>query len=156
MKCQEDWTIENLLGSHRSRPYNPDVANVFFRAGEIETWGRGIERIVKVCKSYGCPDPTFRYSTGEMWMIFHFSKEYQKGIKENLQNGLPKMSSKMSSKTQGDIIRLMEENPQISTREMATILGLVQRTIIRNINDLKAAGLIKRVGPAKGGRWETL
>ena len=62
----------------------------------------------------------------------------------------------MSSKTQGDIIRLMEDNPQISTREMATILGLVQRTIIRNINDLKAAGLIKRVGPAKGGRWEIL
>ena len=75
MKCQEDWTIENLLRSHRSRPYNPDVANVFFRAGEIETWGRGIERIVKVCKSYGCPDPTFRYSTGEMWMIFHICQK---------------------------------------------------------------------------------
>ena len=32
----EDWTLNNLLGKHRSRPYNPDIANVFFRAGEIE------------------------------------------------------------------------------------------------------------------------
>jgi hypothetical protein len=55
----EDWTIENLLGSHRSRPYNPDIANAFFRAGEIETWGRGIERIINGCKDAGCPEPTF-------------------------------------------------------------------------------------------------
>lgn len=46
----EDWTLNNLLGKHRSRPYNPDIANVFFRAGEIEAWGRGIERIVAACK----------------------------------------------------------------------------------------------------------
>jgi len=76
----DDWTIDNLLVSHRSRPYNPDIAHVFFRAGEIETWGRGIERIVSGCKAAGCPVPTFRYSTGEMWSVFHFSEEYQKGV----------------------------------------------------------------------------
>lgn len=32
---------------HSSQPYNPDVANAFFRAGMIETWGRGIERIME-------------------------------------------------------------------------------------------------------------
>jgi ATP-dependent DNA helicase RecG len=76
----DDWTIDNLLVSHRSRPYNPDIAHVFFRAGEIETWGRGIERIISGCKAAGCPEPTFRYSTGEMWSVFHFSEEYQKGV----------------------------------------------------------------------------
>ena len=76
----DDWTIDNLLKSHRSRPYNPDIAHVFFRAGEIETWGRGIERIIGGCKAVGCPEPTFQYSTGEMWSVFHFSEEYQKGV----------------------------------------------------------------------------
>ena len=42
----EGWTVETLLSSHRSMPYNPDIANTFFRAGEIEAWGRGIERII--------------------------------------------------------------------------------------------------------------
>ena len=46
----DEWTIKNLLGKHRSRPYNPDIANVFFRAGEIEAWGRGIERMILACK----------------------------------------------------------------------------------------------------------
>ena len=52
----EDWTLNNLLGKHRSRPYNPDIANVFFRAGEIEAWGRGIERIIAACKNAGYPE----------------------------------------------------------------------------------------------------
>jgi len=34
-----DWTVEKLLGKHASIPFNPDIANVFFRAGMIEAWG---------------------------------------------------------------------------------------------------------------------
>ena len=49
----EEWSIDTLLGKHRSRPYNPDIANVFFRAGEIDAWGRGVERIIVACKAYG-------------------------------------------------------------------------------------------------------
>lgn len=32
-----DRTTENLLKTHNSRPYNPDLANTFFRAGYIES-----------------------------------------------------------------------------------------------------------------------
>lgn len=46
----DGWTVETLLSSHRSFPYNPDIANAFFRSGEIEAWGRGIERIITACK----------------------------------------------------------------------------------------------------------
>ena len=49
----EGWTVETLLSSHRSIPYNLDIANTFFRAGEIEAWGRGIERIITACKNDG-------------------------------------------------------------------------------------------------------
>ena len=57
----EGWTVETLLSSHRSMPYNPDIANTFFRAGEIEAWGRGIERIITACKNDGFSTPDFRY-----------------------------------------------------------------------------------------------
>ena len=53
----EGWTVETLLSSHRSMPYNPDIANTFFRAGEIEAWGRGIERIIMACKNDGFSTP---------------------------------------------------------------------------------------------------
>ena len=38
----EGWAIDNMLQEHASVPYNPNIANAFFRAGEIEAWGRGI------------------------------------------------------------------------------------------------------------------
>ena len=41
----EDWTVENLMKPHKSRPYNPLIASTFYRAGYIESWGRGIEKI---------------------------------------------------------------------------------------------------------------
>ena len=44
---------------HRSVPYNPHIANRFFRAGYVETWGRGIEKIREVCKSLGVPMPEY-------------------------------------------------------------------------------------------------
>ena len=46
-----DWTIDDLMGKHRSRPYNPLIANTFFRAGFIEAWGRGIEKSKIVVKN---------------------------------------------------------------------------------------------------------
>ena len=35
----EGWTLAKLLGEHASSPFNPAIANAFFRAGEIEAWG---------------------------------------------------------------------------------------------------------------------
>ena len=43
-----DWTLEKLMAKHASHPFNPDIANAFFRAGLIESWGRGIERITEI------------------------------------------------------------------------------------------------------------
>lgn len=62
----DGWTVETLLSSHRSFPYNPDIANTFFRAGEIEAWGRGIERIITACKNDGFP----RQSSAMMLRVY--------------------------------------------------------------------------------------
>lgn len=40
----EDWTVDELMGPHKSRPYNPPIANTFFRAGFTEAWGRGMRK----------------------------------------------------------------------------------------------------------------
>ena len=40
-----EWTVDTLLEPHDSKPYNPDIANVFYRAGFIENWGQGIQKI---------------------------------------------------------------------------------------------------------------
>ncbi len=67
-----NWTIEKLLQKHSSQPFNPDLANAFFRAGLIEAWGRGIERMVEACVSAGLPPPEFRDEPTGLWIEFRF------------------------------------------------------------------------------------
>ena len=76
----KDWSLAKLLGQHPSRPFNPDIANAFFRSGEIESWGRGIEHIFEVCQEKGTPDPIFKIDSGEIHVEFLFSKTYLSGV----------------------------------------------------------------------------
>ncbi|HPQ38658.1 MAG TPA: ATP-binding protein, partial [Synergistaceae bacterium] len=72
----EGWNLEKLLGLHASYPYNPHVANAFFRSGEIESWGRGIERIFSACTQAETPLPSIRLDGHDLWMEFTFSEQY--------------------------------------------------------------------------------
>jgi ATP-dependent DNA helicase RecG len=45
------WTVDRLMGKHASVPFNPLVAEAFYTAGEIEHWGRGVEKIVNLCSA---------------------------------------------------------------------------------------------------------
>lgn len=75
----ENWTIETLLGNHSSNPFNPDIANAFFRSGYIESWGRGISKMTTLCLVAGLPKPKFDYQGSGMWVVFHkdiYNTEY--------------------------------------------------------------------------------
>lgn len=40
---------------HKSRPYNPLIVSTFYRAGFIESWGRGIQKIKEACETSNNP-----------------------------------------------------------------------------------------------------
>ena len=48
----------------------------------------------------------------------------------------------------------MNKNSNISIPQIADELSLTTRAIEENISKLKTKGLLKRIGPAKGGYWE--
>lgn len=64
------WTDEDLLQAHASAPYNPVIANAFFRAGTVEAWGRGIGDILKTCRAAGTVEPSWRRESGGLRLRF--------------------------------------------------------------------------------------
>jgi ATP-dependent DNA helicase RecG len=56
--------IEKLKDTHASYPRNKLIANIFYRAGYIEAWGRGIQTIVEEVVTNGLLSPTF---TNDKW-----------------------------------------------------------------------------------------
>lgn len=69
-RLPDNWTAENLMGKHASRPYNPNIANVFYLTGFIESWGRGIEKICEACKADELPMPEFTVNPGDIMVKF--------------------------------------------------------------------------------------
>ncbi len=64
------------------------------------------------------------------------------------------MQQKTQQKTQQKIVALIESNPQITTQEMADSIGIDRSNVYRNIKKLQEQGIIRLVGPDKGGHWE--
>ena len=52
-------TPEALTAPHQSRPWNPIIAGVFYRAGIIESWGSGTVRMIEACRAAGRPIPAW-------------------------------------------------------------------------------------------------
>ncbi len=77
-RLPEGWSLDKLTGNHPSQPHNPVIANAFFRAGLIEAWGRGVQRIMASCKELGSPLPEWRIEPEDgLWVEFPFSARYQ-------------------------------------------------------------------------------
>jgi len=50
-------TEEDLKIVHRSKPRNPLIADVCFKGGYIDSWGRGTIKIIEACKDAKLPEP---------------------------------------------------------------------------------------------------
>ena len=56
-----DITVEDLSRPHPSRPHNKLIADVFYKAGFIESWGRGTQRIIDNCLAEGLSAPVYEH-----------------------------------------------------------------------------------------------
>ena len=68
-----------------------------------------------------------------------------------------KMSGNASKKTSGKILAAVKQNALITIPDLAAFIGIITaRSVERNIQKLQEAGLLRRIGPAKGGYWEVV
>jgi ATP-dependent DNA helicase RecG len=157
----EGWTAEKLLADHSSHPFNPLVAAAFFRAGEIEAWGRGIQRIVEACEAAGTPSPVIRYDLNDYWFEFPFSAEYVAAVRPGGAVGAPvktpgKTPVETPGKTEPAILALLRREPRMALSDVAARIGRSARAVERAAARLQERGQLRRVGPDKGGHWEVL
>ena len=61
-----------------------------------------------------------------------------------------------TTRTVEKILKILSNTPSITVREMSEILGLSRRGVEEQIKSLKQKGVIRRVGPDKGGHWEVI
>ncbi|MCX6339307.1 MAG: HTH domain-containing protein [Candidatus Aureabacteria bacterium] len=65
-------------------------------------------------------------------------------------------TQKGSQKTSQKIISLIAAKPEITIDEMADKLDISPRAVKKHLHNLKGTGLLKRIGPDKGGYWKAV
>lgn len=143
-KLPEELTIEQLLQTHESFPRNPLIADVCYKAGYIDSWGRGIEKITEACEKYGFSRPVFEERFGG-FAVELFKEKVSKELGNQLGNQLGNIKNSILSE--------MKANPKISGVQLAELLGVSTTAIEKNIKQLRDDGLIKRIGGTRG-HWE--
>ena len=144
-----NWTTETLLERHKSRPYNPDIANTFFRAGYVEIWGRGIQKICEACKQLGIPEAEYSVLGGDITVKFAALQSVKMPKRQNggLYGGL---DDALTDK----IISIIKNNPDITQKGIVLESGIPLRTVQRKMKELQDHHVIERKGGKRYGNWE--
>lgn len=141
----ENWTVENLIKKHSSQPYNPDIANAFFRSGHIELWGRGTIKIIDKCKEAGLPSPKYYYEPSDFWV------EFRKDIYN--ESGLKSMDL---NERQIKALLYIEENGKITNGDYQELNNTSNRTATRDLTELVEKGILESSGSKGAGAFYSL
>lgn len=92
-------------------------------------------------------------------MIAHLSRDiaiYTESIGENDTIIEKSDAPTKPKKTRDKIIDLLRQNPKLSATALAAEIGISAKGIQRHLANLKSEGILNRIGPDKGGRWQIL
>ncbi len=158
-----DYSPDDFIkGTEASIPRNPLIAETLYRSKDIEKWGSGLRRISEECKEAGVKVDFQKIKSG-FTVIFYrpeFLEQKAKGVPGNKKSkpveGLVEGSEKSSEKSSEKIIGEIKKNPSVSAQELSKTLGITSRAVEKHLSRLKEKGIIKRIGPDKGGHWEII
>jgi ATP-dependent DNA helicase RecG len=128
-----------LKKKHPSRPRNPLIADILFKAGYIESWGRGTLKIIEECKSAGLPEPIIEEVGGGVQITLTNDK-YPVSLLELM--GLNERQIKA--------VGFIKHNTSITNKQYQELTKCSRNTASNDLSDLIEKGILAQKGAGKG------
>ena len=128
-------TSDALKRQHSSRPRNPIIADVCFKGGYIDMWGRGTLKIIQSCKEAELSEPEIKEQDGGMMVVLlkdRFTEEHLQKLGLN--------------ERQAKALLYIKQNGKISNAVYQDINDISKPTATRDIKELIQKDLIKNIG----------
>lgn len=135
---------DDLKRDHLSKPRNPLIAEVFYRRGLIERWGRGTQRLVELCVRAGHPEPEFLENGGAVCVRFLPSGYI---APHRIAHDLTQRQRKLLQALAGRVARPFGDLRSEVAPETP------ERTLRDDLSHLKRLGLIDSRGMGRGAVW---
>ena len=139
-KLPEELTVEKLRTNHSSYPRNKVIANVFFKAGFIEAWGRGTNKIIDTCLDAGLPEPLIEEDLGGIEIAFLkdiYTKEY--------------LSTLDLNERQIKAVLYVKEHGSITNTKYQSLFEVSKRTASSDLQALVDNGIMGKTGTTGKG-----
>lgn len=158
----EELTPADLLKKHSSYPRNHNIANVFYKAGFVESWGRGYKKIAEEFDRAKMPLPIIEETGGGVMAIIQRKTmdeviaERGSNVGDMSETNVGDMSETKLTARQRVIISIIQSNPAVSAKQMSVTLSVTSRTIERDLSVMQKAGIIRHEGKDNAGVWVVL
>jgi len=135
--------VEDLKKNHLSVPRNKLLADIFYYAGFIESWGRGTLKIIENCRDQGLPEPDFHDHHGSMTVTFYKDRWNEENLKKL---GLNERHIKA--------VMYVKDNGKITNKEYQSINHISNRTATRDLAQLVSMNILEQIGvTGKGTKY---
>lgn len=138
-----------LQGS--SDPVNKELMKIFLQCGIVEQSGHGVPLVVR---EYG--EQAYKFDKNMITVVIPFDKNgfnKENTVEKSTVNSTVNSTVKLN-KTEQSIIELIQENENITLKEIATRLNKTESLIKKSIKKLKEGNIIERFGSDKTGYWK--
>ena len=159
----KELTPADLMKKHSSFPRNHNIANVFYKAGFVETWGRGFKKIKEEFERVNLPLPIMEENCGGVLATIQrktiedvIAERGNNNVGVNVGVNVGNLSETNLTDRQRIIISIIKSNPSITAKQMSVTLSVALRTIERDLSVMQKAHVIRHEGSDKSGVWVVL
>lgn len=139
-------SLEALKNFHASQPRNILIADVCFKGGYIDSWGRGMLKIYKACKEAGLPEPEI--------------KEFQNGLLVTLFKNIMTTEQLVKlglNERQIRAVKYVKEKGRITNKDYQEINLVAKPTATRDLSELvEVYTIFKNTGKGAGSYYEII
>lgn len=162
---------------HESYQYNPKIAELFYKTGEVETFGTGFEKISLACERINAPLPEIKASNRSVKLVCNACEEYMRLWRygqhgEVGADGIWRKQEEKTSSRQEAYIRMQDvlsrelkdserkkmislvtyfaEHDEISAADAAKLIGKSVPTATRYLGRMIELGTIEKIGMTNG------
>ena len=121
----EGISLDALKRTHSSKPRNPVIADVCFKGGLIDSWGRGTLKIIDTCKAAELPEPElFERDGGFVVTLFKDNLTEEQLVKLGLND------------RQVKAVIYVKEKGRITNSEYQAYFNVSKATATRDLTEL--------------------
>lgn len=158
-KWPENLPVDEIYKKHSSIPYNPKMADVFYKAGEIESWGRGFDKIMEVCEKEKAPYPEIDANSRGVMVLCKPCEQYNKLLKDRHgKELLPNVQLEKLSQEEKDrmspILKYLDDNSIITNAICRDLIGKSVATTKRYLNRLCEVGILEQKSAGRSSYYE--